>query len=121
MTIDEGNEGGIDLHKEDYSSFVAQTVLETSLNFTPLMLTNPVEIFSINKDKGSYTYHIIAGQMDERFPDILAHIIQMFFYHSFPFANYSLIIANEHIERTQLDHFLETDHHHISFVHGEIE
>lgn len=121
MAIDEGDEGGVDLHEEHNSPLIAQVILEASLDLRPLMLINPVKIPATDKDKRSNANHIIAGKMHKRLTNILPHIIQMLLNNLLPLANDSLIITNEDIKRTQLNHFLQAHHHHISLIHRKVE
>ena len=73
------------------------------------------------KDKSSYSYHIMASKMHKRFAYILGDVIKMFFYDSLPIINNILIISHQNIKRTQLHHFLQTNHHHISLIDRKIK
>ena len=121
MAVDESEERGIDLHEEDDSSFISQTIFETSFDSAPFMPIYSVEKSATDKNKGRYTHKIITGKMYKWFPHILTYIIKMFLDNFLPFWYNILIITNKNIERTEFDHLLKADYNYISFIDGKIK
>lgn len=121
VAVHDGDIGGVDLQEEGNCAFITKVILEASFDFLPFLEVDPVVKVATDEDKGSDSNHIVAGQVDIRLVAVGCELMEVGLHHLPPVVNYLVVVADQHVEGTQLHHLLQTDHQDVRLLHWEIK
>lgn len=87
----------------------------------PLVLVDSVVELPAGKYKGSYSYHVVRGQVHKGLAVFVADIVEVCLNDLPPFANDRFVISHQDVVAVEFHHFLETHDDQVSLVDRKVE